>query len=179
MSFFTFIPRHTGGVVCHELPPVETGGPSFWRRARVVPFLNTPPHPDPNLKAVLMGEGPGILRWMIDGTIRYLSDGGLPEPDAVMQASRDYQQSEDPLNVWFGEHLAVDDDAGPVPCSIIYERYKHWCKDNGHEPQGQRTITYRMQSEYGLQLVRAIVQGRRQNCLTPLKWTVDFVGDPR
>lgn len=176
MDFFTFTPTHTIIVVGNELPPVETGGPSFWRRARVIPFVNTPPKPDPNLKNILLAEGPGILQWMIDGAIQYLA-AGLPEPDAVMAASRDYQQSEDPLNVWFGEHLQVDEDAGPVPCSVLYERYRHWCKDNGHEPQGQRTITYRLQSEYGLQLSRANVQGRRQNCLTPLKWTVDFVGD--
>ena len=179
MDFFTFIPSHLVVVVGNELPPVETGGPSFWRRVRVVPFLNSPANPDPNLKHTLMGEGAGILQWMIDGAIRYLSSDRLPEPDAVMQASRDYQQSEDPLNIWFSEQLAVDDQAGPVSTSTLYDRYRAWCKDNGHDPQGQRTIVFRLQSEYGLQLSRTSVQGRRQNCLTPLKWTVDFAGDFR
>ncbi len=179
MDFYTFDPSHTIIVVGNELPPVETGGPSFWRRVRVVPFLNTPADPDPGLKAKLWAEAPGILSWMISGAVDYLRTNRLPEPDAVMQASRDYQQSEDPLNVWFGEHLAVDEDGAAVPTSVIYERYRTWCKDNGHDPQGQRTITFRLQSEFGLQLTRTNVSGRRQSCLTPLIWTVDFAGDPR
>lgn len=178
-DFFTFDPSHTIIVVTNELPPVETGGPSFWRRARVVPFVNTPADPDPHLKAALLEEGPGILQWMIDGARAYIERGRLPEPDAVMQASRDYQQSEDPLAVWFGEHLEVCDDGKPVPTSLIHERYRLWCKDNAHEAQGQRTIVYRLQSEYGLQAVRTVVATRRQNCLKPLRWTVSFAGDPQ
>lgn len=178
MNFHTFDPSHTIIVVGNELPPVETGGPSFWRRVRVVPFLNTPAQPDTMLKAKLWDEAPGILAWMISGSVDYLRDG-LPEPESVMQASRDYQQSEDPLNVWFGEHLEVDDDGAAVPTALIYDRYKLWCRDNGHEPQGQRTISFRMQSEYGLKPSRPSVIGKRQNCLGPLVWTVDFAGDPR
>lgn len=178
MDFFTFIPSHTIIVVGNELPPVETGGPSFWRRVRVVPFLNTPANPDPNLKSKLWTESPGILAWMISGAVDYLRANRLPEPGAVMQASRDYQQSEDPLNVWFGEHLAVDEDGGPVPTKLIYERYKTWCRDNGHEPQGQRTITFRLQSEFGLRSGRPTVGGKRESCLSPLTWTATFAGDP-
>lgn len=178
-NFYTFTPSHTIVVVGNELPPVETGGPSFWRRVRVVPFMNTPANPDPSLKDRLWNEAPGILAWMIGGAVDYLRANALPEPESVMQASRDYQDSEDPLNVWFGEHLAVDDEGSPIPTPVIYERYRAWCKDNGHEPQGLRTITFRLQSEYGLQLRRTKVGGRRQNCLLPLVWTVDFAGDPR
>ncbi|WP_232524348.1 DNA primase family protein [Nocardiopsis gilva] len=42
-DFFSFTPTHTLWLLGNHQPQVRTGGPAFWRRLRLVPFLHTVP----------------------------------------------------------------------------------------------------------------------------------------
>lgn len=86
-DFFTFQPTHTLAVLTNNMLETRGGGsPALWRRMRLIPFVYTVPKRDrdPYLEQALMDEAPGILAWLIQGTLDYLSDG-LREPESVRE----------------------------------------------------------------------------------------------
>jgi len=82
-DFFDFTPSHLTVIASNHLPQVREGGPSFWRRVRLIPFTHVVPeeHRDPDLAArILATEGPAVLGWAVRGAMAVLA-GGLADPD--------------------------------------------------------------------------------------------------
>lgn len=136
-DFFTFTPSHTLWLMGNHQPKVETGGDSFWRRLRLIPFLHTVTKDQrvENLQERLIEhEGPGILAWIVKGAVDYLTDG-LDEPAAVRAATNEYKQEEDHLGRYVAEHLHVGGgDPARVLKAEIRADYISWCTANG-EPE--------------------------------------------
>src|SRR5690606_25131265 len=42
-DFFSFVPTHTLWLLANHQPSVRAGGPAFWRRMALLPFLHTVP----------------------------------------------------------------------------------------------------------------------------------------
>lgn len=102
------------------------------RRMHLVPFLNTPAKPDPNLKAALEAEYPQILNWMLEGLKRYRNEG-MNAPDFVAQASRAYLNSEDTLGQFLSESFERDRQS-KVLLKDVKEALDVWVNDNGQPP---------------------------------------------
>jgi P4 family phage/plasmid primase-like protien len=98
-DFFDFRPSHLIIVLSNHLPAVKEGGPSFWRRVRLIPFNHAVPEDQQvkNLDQILLkAEGPAILGWAAKGAIEVLVNG-LQDPGKVIKATHNYEVSED---VW-------------------------------------------------------------------------------
>jgi putative DNA primase/helicase len=80
-------------------PSVWDTSEGFWRRVRVLPFAFTVP-PERRVKdyhtLLLAEEGPGILRWALEGCRAWARDG-LGEPTAVTLETAAYRHDEDVL----------------------------------------------------------------------------------
>jgi P4 family phage/plasmid primase-like protien len=133
-DFFTFAPTHHLWLMGNHQPEVKTGGDSFWRRLRMVPFLHKVPDHKKigNLSDLLIQEeGPGILAWVIRGAQDVFS-GGLREPESVMAATNEYAAEEDHLSRFLeetvrmggGEHVLLE-------TGQLRQAYETWCKDEG------------------------------------------------
>jgi P4 family phage/plasmid primase-like protien len=99
-DFFDFTPSHLVWVLSNHLPAVREGGPSFWRRVRLIPFVHVVPDDQQVAdlhEQLLADEGPAILGWAVRGATEVLA-GGLADPAAVIAATRDYEISEDTLH---------------------------------------------------------------------------------
>ncbi|KAB1658993.1 phage/plasmid primase, P4 family [Pseudoclavibacter sp. CFCC 11306] len=136
-DFFTFTPSHTLWLMGNSQPKVETGGDSFWRRLRLIPFVHTvtPEQRVENLQERLIEhEGAGILAWIVQGAVDYLAHG-LDEPDAVRAATQEYKQEEDHLGRYAAERIHTGGgDPARVLKSEIRADYITWCATNGeHE----------------------------------------------
>ncbi|RSM93723.1 DNA primase [Streptomyces sp. WAC 01325] len=98
-GYFSFSPTHKIWLVGNHHPEVRAGTAGFWRRMRLIPCVNTftPQQEIRNLADVLISEeGPGIMKWMVDGAKSYLSgQGDLTSPKKVVQATRSYADNED------------------------------------------------------------------------------------
>ena len=68
-DFFTFIPTFKLLIVGNHKPVLKNVDEAMRRRIHIVPFLHKPPQPDPCLGEALRVEGPGILRWAVDGCL--------------------------------------------------------------------------------------------------------------
>ncbi|MBQ0947680.1 phage/plasmid primase, P4 family [Streptomyces sp. RK76] len=137
-DFFSFAPTHTLWLLGNHRPAVRTGGPAFWRRLRLVPFLHTVPEHlrDTGLEEHLVDhEGPAILAWLIRGAADYASHG-LPTPAAVQQATDEYQGEQDTIARFVADMcvLGLPGTAGmQTPSGALRGAYETWCQQEGEE----------------------------------------------
>ena len=73
-DFVSFQPTHTLFVLGNHQPSVGAGGPSFWRRLRLIPFMNVVPEKDRDdqlVEKIISQEAAGVMAWIIDGAVAY------------------------------------------------------------------------------------------------------------
>jgi putative DNA primase/helicase len=128
-SYFWFEPTHKLWLQGNHRPEVSTGGYAFWRRIRVIPFDRVVPEDRrmDNLAEILATEeGPGILKWLIDGASRYLNgDRDFAGPPRVRIATRTYAEIEDHTTRFFDEH--GDSLPHSAEYAHLYSAYRRWC----------------------------------------------------
>lgn len=126
-NFFEFENTCTPILLANHLPQVVVGGTSFWRRARKMDFENVVLKQDENVNLVdeiLAAEGPGILQWIIDGAVAFLTSGERP-PEKVTIATKQYQLEEDVLARFFDETL-TDMPGVSTSREGAFDLYKAW-----------------------------------------------------
>lgn len=151
-DFFTFTPTHTLAVLTNNMLETRGGGsPALWRRMRLIPFLYTVPKRDrdPYLEQALMDEAPGILAWLIQGTLDYLNDG-LREPESVRLATSEYEADQNTVRQFVAEVCTiheVNQDLFQVPVPRVRAAYERWCEANGYDPVNAIVFGRRMRKE--------------------------------
>jgi putative DNA primase/helicase len=89
-----------------------------------------------DLKTHMMhNEGPGVLRWMLDGLESLLEQtatgGGLKPPASVRDATAAYVQSQDTYSEWWEECFTyAPDQATFVATSEILTSWERWAASN-------------------------------------------------
>lgn len=161
-DFFTFVPSHTFWLLGNSQPKVETGGESFWRRLRLVPFTHTVPQSEriENLQQRLVDEeGPGILHWIIRGAVEYAADG-LHAPAEVLAATDSYRAEEDHLGRFIEDRCRVGGgDNARVEMSDLRKAYDAWCREQ-HE-DAVTTTAFGRQLKQRFDIGTAKSNGRR------------------
>lgn len=150
---FTFTPTHTLWLLANHQPSVKAGGPAFWRRIAMLPFLHTVPvaERDPHLEDVLVNqEGPAVLAWCIQGAADYLAEG-LALPESVKAATTAYERDQDTVARF------VDDmcELGPKSDSLYRTKvqavradYESWCSLEGETPVNPKAFTQALRTRF-------------------------------
>ena len=161
-DFFDFEPSHLTWVMSNHLPEVKEGGPSFWRRVRLIPFLHVVPEEErvPDLhEKLLEREGAAILGWAVKGAVEVINRG-LGTPEAVVAATREYEISEDSLASFVRDECLRGPNYWSVT-SAFHHRYEKHCAETGIDPLSARAVTMRLVSEYAVQRDRLSRPSRR------------------
>lgn len=152
-DFFEFTPTHTLWLMGNSQPKVETGGPSFWRRLRLIPFTHTVTEEQKveNLQERLIeNEGPGILHWIIQGAVNYLKDG-LQEPLTVRLATDTYKQEEDHLGRFIDERCKLGGGTNARALKTeVRAAYVDWCHDNGEHELNATQFGRQLKAKYSI-----------------------------
>jgi hypothetical protein len=75
----------------------------------------------------------------VEGDLAWL-DEGLADTESVRGAVEDYRKGSNPFAQWMDARMVRDDEAR-VRATLLYNDYKTWCEDNGHEkPMSQRAF---------------------------------------
>jgi P4 family phage/plasmid primase-like protien len=122
-------------------PEIHGQDEGVWSRIRVIPFEVFFP-PEKRIKGLsdilVAAEGPGILRWMVDGCLEWQRIG-LAEPAKVREAIQTYRNEQDVIGDFidqccesFLDHPSLRDQAR-VQAGVLYNRYAEWCKENGEK----------------------------------------------
>lgn len=134
---FTFKPTHQLWLMGNHQPAVESGGRSFWRRLRLIPFTQEVPEEQiiEDLQGILARDhGPAILAWIAQGAAAY-AQGGLQEPAGVKAATEDYAHSVDTVGRFIEEECTLYPNPTvnhpSTTVAALRNAYEEWCRDNG------------------------------------------------
>ncbi|WP_354186966.1 phage/plasmid primase, P4 family [Arthrobacter sp. UYCu712] len=148
---FTFRPSHQIWLMGNHQPAVESGGHSFWRRLRLIPFTHTVADENriEDLQGILARQhGPAVLAWVAKGAAAY-AQVGLQEPGGVKAATEDYAHSVDTVGRFLEEECELHTgDAAPhfaTTVSALRQAYDRWCADNGETPLKGRAFQTQLQ----------------------------------
>ena len=111
---FTFIPELKLVVSSNNQPKLPSVGEAERRRFNLKKYDYKPPQPDKHLLDKLKQEGPGILRWKIDGCLDWQKNG-LVRPASIVRDTEEYLTQQDDFANW------LDDCAELRPGSTIGE----------------------------------------------------------
>ena len=148
---FKFTPTHHLWLMGNKQPRVESGGESFFRRLRLIPFTNVVPKEqrDEHLTQKLIDEeGPAILAWIIDGA-RAATAKGIRDPESVLAATREYASEEDALGQFVEDRLHLGEH-GREKTSTVRADYESWCHDNGEQPMSAQAFGRELKSRWSI-----------------------------
>lgn len=128
---WVFCRTHTHFIACNHKPRVRGQDNGIWRRLRLIPFNVTipPNNQDPDLAKKLEPEFPGIAHWLLRGFQDYLN-GGLRDPDRVLQATSQYRDSMDSIGQFVSD-CCVEDLESETPTSELHDSYQSWSPGAG------------------------------------------------
>ena len=129
---FSFKPQLKLTIAANHKPKITGTDKGIWRRVRLVPFEQQIVKVDPDLPAKLANEKSGILNWMLLGLAAYYAEG-LKTPQAVLDATAEYQKDSDVLGI-FLEECCVKDAGAKLNGGVLYKTYADWCELNGNRP---------------------------------------------
>ena len=94
---------------------------------------------DTSIRITLPREAPGVLTWLVEGAVEWYA-GGLREPEGIIQATKEFYQSQDKALQFVRERIVVD-PAAYTPLSglgSVFSAYTGWCREmNIRTPWGR------------------------------------------
>lgn len=140
----TFIPTHTLVLHTNFLPSLKSLDGGTRRRIAVAPFTMSL-KPDEVIKdfgdKLMREEGPAILRWIIEGAIRfYKANMTIAAPATVAKATAEYLEGED----WFSTFLTDCCETGEefrVMNSALYAAYARHAQANGDYTRSNKVFS--------------------------------------
>jgi putative DNA primase/helicase len=122
-------------------PVIRGTDHAIWRRVRLIPFDVVIPddEQDHGLLDKLHAEGPGILRWAVEGCLAWQHDG-LGTSDEVRRATAQYRVEMDVLADFLTEHCILEQDAR-VTAAELYAVYRAWAEAAGERPVTQKALS--------------------------------------
>jgi len=126
-DFFDFTPTHKLIIAGNHKPSLSSVDEAINRRLLLVPFAVQIPkrERDKHLARKLEAEWPAILRWAIDGCLKW-KRSGLMVPATVLRATEDYLADQDAIGQWLDE-CATRDARAFITTSKLFESWKSWC----------------------------------------------------
>ena len=101
---FSFDPIGKLLFVGNHKPTIGTVDDATARRLRMLPFMNKPKIVDGQLKDKMRASYPAILRWVLDGAVKYFEEKHLRPPASVEGVTMSYLQDQDLVSDFIDQH---------------------------------------------------------------------------
>jgi putative DNA primase/helicase len=118
------------------------------RRLHMAGFLQVAKPKSNTLKAELAAEGPGILRWMLNGLLDMTgaSGGKVFVADSMIAATEDYFNENDLFGQWLGERVRKV-KGGSAGAQDVFNDWTSWRNAQGNHFMFGRTNTFKAEME--------------------------------
>lgn len=129
---FEYEPEFKIWIGTNHKPVIRGTDVGIWRRIRLIPFeVNIPKEKvDKNLKYKLRKELPQILKWAVEGCIKWQKQG-LELPKCVDKATKEYKVEMDILASFMESCLEIDYVNGTsMSAQDLFNLYSAWAKKN-------------------------------------------------
>lgn len=134
-DFFEFAMTQKHVIVGNFKPRLRGGDPAMARRMLLVPFNASfkGDDRDPHMLDKLKAEAPAILAWIVTGAMDWTRDG-LAVPQSVRDASAEYMNDHDDLQLWIEECCERE---GEGAAGDLYASFVRWKKARGEHAPSQ------------------------------------------
>jgi putative DNA primase/helicase len=143
-ELFEYAPTFTAWIRTNHKPTVSGEDDGIWRRLVLLPFRRkfTDEEKDPCLEDKLMAERNGILRWIVEGTGKYLKDDLKLSP-LIRREHSSYRTESDFLGEFLNE-ITERDPQQRILQSRLFSAWKLWCESNGLRYSSKKSFTQRL-----------------------------------
>lgn len=126
---FEFKPEFKLWMATNHKPLIRGTDTGIWRRIHLIPFeIQIPINKvDKKLKYKLMKEADGILKWAVQGCLKWQNDG-LRMPQKVLDAVREYQHEMDVISAFLDACCMTGE--GETKASKLYAVYAKWAEEH-------------------------------------------------
>lgn len=126
---FEFKPEFKLWMATNHKPLIRGTDTGIWRRIHLIPFEVQIPldKVDKKLKFRLVKESEGILKWAVQGCIRWQNEG-LIMPQKVLEAVREYQHEMDVISAFLDACCMTGE--GETKASKLYAVYAKWAEEH-------------------------------------------------
>ncbi|HEY1656222.1 MAG TPA: phage/plasmid primase, P4 family [Candidatus Tumulicola sp.] len=144
-EYFEFEPVFKLWLGTNHKPVIRGVDEGIWRRVRLIPFEQRfdGDRCDPDLRAKLDGELPGILAWAVRGCLAW-QERGLRAPETVTKATAAYRTEMDAFGAFLDEQCVVDPKA-VASAGDLLSAYRSWAEAAGEKPLTQRWLGLRLE----------------------------------
>lgn len=140
-SEFEFTPHFKLFINTNYLPQIQDETLFTSGRIVVVPFERhfSAEEQDRRLKDRLRTPEniSGIFNWCLEGLRRFRQEGAIP-PKSIQTAVEAYRKDSDKLGLFMEECLEPAETN--VMGNAVYQRYSHWCGENGYACESKRSF---------------------------------------
>jgi putative DNA primase/helicase len=148
-DWFEFYPEFKIWLGTNHRPVIKGTDNAIWDRIRLIPFTvrisEDQQRPKTELMQDFIEEMPGILAWMVQGCLKWQSEG-LGQPSEVMNATNEYRSEMDILAV-FLEDCCVIGPTNQVIKKNLYDEYEKWTEDNGERKISKKMFGIRLKEK--------------------------------
>lgn len=143
---YTTVPRGTLFLALNAMFSVTSHEHGFWRKICMIPFnvrlAENDKDRDPDFHKKLT-EDPAemavIIDWLLEGALRLIERGGLPEemPDAVKALAEQTRQETDTSASYFAERMVIEEEGTWTDKNDVYDDYRNYVLNElGRKPVG-------------------------------------------
>lgn len=145
---FEFHPEFKLWLATNHKPIIRGTDDGIWRRLMLIPFTVQVPKEkvDKRLQYKLERESVGILNWAVDGALKWQREG-LEPPQSVKQASKEYRDDMDVLELFVNDCC----DKGPdyqAPAGELFKRYQAWADETGEYKMSKQKFGAQMKQKF-------------------------------
>ena len=129
---FEYTPEFKIWIATNHKPVIRGTDLGIWRRIKLIPFEITIPKEkvDKNLKYKLRKEFPQILRWAVEGCMKWRKEG-IEDPECVRKAVDEYKVEMDLLAGFIDQCIEIDYDCKDrVSAQDLFQAYLRWAREN-------------------------------------------------
>ena len=137
---FEYEPEFKIWIATNHKPVIRGTDVGIWRRIRLIPFeVNIPAEKvDKTLKYKLRKELPQIMKWAVDGCIKWQKEG-LELPACVEKATGEYKAEMDLLAAFCEACVQVDYVNGDsISATDLFTVYSNWASSNNEFTMSSR-----------------------------------------
>jgi putative DNA primase/helicase len=123
----------------NQRPNMSVKDQTTWDRIHLIPFTvrisDDKLVAQEQLLALFHKEMGGILKWAIEGCLKWQKEG-LKKPESVVETTEDYKTDVDPMSLWI-ETRYTGSEEDTVPTRLLLDNFIKYARD--HEIQLSET----------------------------------------
>jgi putative DNA primase/helicase len=143
---FTYRPAFKLMIIGNHEPMLRNVDDAARRRFNIVPFIRKPARVDKGLEKKLKQEWSGILRWMIDGCLKWQAEGLSPS-STVAAATRSYFENQDLFGQWLEEKCNAEpgNEKKTATSADLFASWSQFAKAAGETPGNRKSFARQLE----------------------------------